>query len=709
MLTVAVLASLVALEPPTLPLRRLRLYETGVGYFERRGNVGPSDTLALPLPSSHLDDALKSLVVLEATAGVRIQGVEFDSSVSEGMARAMAGLPTESAEPLGYDDLLASLKGSRVQVETKEGKVRGRFVDIEGPFYLEATPRAGTRAAGDEAEAEGAAPPRGEPHYTLILLDEDDAVRRIKTDRVQAIRVLDEGTAARLDVAATALSDQTARQTAKLEVQVSAPGRLGLGYISEAPVWRTTYRVVMGTDPGEGQLQAWALVHNDTDEDWETVAVELANGRPASFLHPLAAPRYASRELVAPPDELGTVPQLANQTVDSLWGDEIGDAYGVGGLGLIGHGYGGGGSGEGTIGLGNVSTIGKGGGSGHGDGGELGDLAELAKADGTESGALFLYRVADPIDLRAHHSALVPIVQQPIEVESITFFGTESYDGVSAARVVNTTGQTLPPGVVSFFADGGFVGESVLDRLKPKERRFVAYGSELDVELERGRESLGERVMSLEWDASRAAIVERYVLESELRLHLDNRSGRARRVYVALDVPRNAELVGDEGVDLDFDLATNTPLAATWVEPGAAADHELRAKSIELRWHDEFHPASLAALQARSGVSADQREILGTALGHAQRQLERLAAAERSDATVAELQSDLVRLREDLSAIGKARVRNRARNALTRDLLRKEARIEELRSEATALRDEAAQARRDAIVALAGLVEPKKR
>lgn len=707
-LTVAILASLVAVEPPTLPLRRLRLYETGVGYFERRGNVGPSHSLQLPLPSSHLDDALKSLVVLEATSGVRIQGVGFDSSVSEGMARAMAGLPTESTEPLAYDDLLESLKGSRVQVETREGKIRGRFVDLEGPFYLEPTPRAATRPAADDVGSDETAAPRGEPHYTLIVLDDDDAVRRIKTDRVQAIRVLDEGTAARLDVAATALSDQTARQTAKLEVQVSAPGRLGLGYISEAPVWRTTYRVVLGADPGEGQLQAWALVHNDTDEDWETVAVELANGRPASFLHPLAAPRYASRELVAPPDELATVPQLANQTADSMWGDGIGDAYGYGGLGLTGTGHGGGGSGEGTIGLGNVSVIGKGGGAGIGDAGELGDLAELAQADGSESGALFLYRVTDPIDLRAHHSALVPIVQQPIEVESITFFGTDAYDGVSAARIVNTTGQTLPPGVVSFFADGGFVGESLLDRLKPKERRFVAYGSELDVELEREREALGEQVTGLQWDASQAAIVERYVLESEIRLHLENRSGRARRVYVALDVPRSAELHGDDGLELDFDLATDTPLCATWVEPGAAVDHELRSKSLRLRQHTQFDPTSLAALRERTGVSAEQREVLGTALGHARRQLDRLAAADRHDATIAELQSDLVRLREDLSALGKARVRNRARNALTRDLLSKEARIDDLRSRATALRDEAAQARRDTITALDELGAPSK-
>ena len=51
-----------------------------------------------------------------------------------------------------------------------------------------------------------------------------------------------------------------------------------------------------------------------------------------------------------------------------LTGTEIGEAYGVGGLGLVGTGRGGGGTGEGTIGLGNTGLIGKGGGGGTGAG-----------------------------------------------------------------------------------------------------------------------------------------------------------------------------------------------------------------------------------------------------------------------------------------------------------------------------------------------------
>jgi hypothetical protein len=51
----------------------------------------------------------------------------------------------------------------------------------------------------------------------------------------------------------------------------------------------------------------------------------------------------------------------------NMWGDEIGEAFGAGGLGLTGIGEGGGGRGEG-IGLGNIGTMGHGAGTGTGQG-----------------------------------------------------------------------------------------------------------------------------------------------------------------------------------------------------------------------------------------------------------------------------------------------------------------------------------------------------
>ncbi len=59
-------------------------------------------------------------------------------------------------------------------------------------------------------------------------------------------------------------------------------------------------------------------------------------------------------------------PNDDNDVWGGLLGSEVGEAFGVGGLGLVGTGRGGGGTGEGTIGLGSIGLIGKGGGGGSG-------------------------------------------------------------------------------------------------------------------------------------------------------------------------------------------------------------------------------------------------------------------------------------------------------------------------------------------------------
>ena len=69
--------------------------------------------------------------------------------------------------------------------------------------------------------------------------------------------------------------------------------------------------------------------------------------------------------LLAPGPALGVD---AKSGLGPLQGAEVGDAYGAGGFALVGVGRGGGGNGEGTIGLTNLGTVGKGSGN-KGDGG----------------------------------------------------------------------------------------------------------------------------------------------------------------------------------------------------------------------------------------------------------------------------------------------------------------------------------------------------
>jgi hypothetical protein len=72
----------------------------------------------------------------------------------------------------------------------------------------------------------------------------------------------------------------------------------------------------------------------------------------------------------APTAPWGRDDSLGNDALSArgnMWGDQIGDSFGAGGLGLSGIGEGGGGRGEG-IGLGNIGTIGHGAGTGTGQG-----------------------------------------------------------------------------------------------------------------------------------------------------------------------------------------------------------------------------------------------------------------------------------------------------------------------------------------------------
>ena len=55
-----------------------------------------------------------------------------------------------------------------------------------------------------------------------------------------------------------------------------------VGYVTENPIWKTSYRIVLDKD-GKTKLLGWANVENTSDEDWHDVKLTLVSGRPISF------------------------------------------------------------------------------------------------------------------------------------------------------------------------------------------------------------------------------------------------------------------------------------------------------------------------------------------------------------------------------------------------------------------------------------------
>lgn len=634
-----------------LPLKSVRLYETGVGYFERAGSVGSRDTV-LPVPAGHLDDALKTLVVLSQSKGTRVYGMEFASSVSKGMGRALAGLPLGGDEALSYSELLLSLKGAAIEVRLGHSTVSGRLIEVL-PAPVKPAPERPSKPAGKDADKPTDDSTVGLPgELVLLLLTDGGELLRLHSSAVVAVRPLDPSFARRLQTALDATSQRSARSQRLLRLLSRDSGPVTLGYVAEAPLWRVSYRLILEPTGKSGVLQGWALLHNDTDEDWRRVQVHLVNGQPDSFLFPLAAPRYSRRPLLTPDNELSTVPQLLGTNADTLWGDHIEEAYGAGGLGLTGTGSGGGGTGEGTIGLGRIGTIGHGSGAGVSGSSSLlqvGNLAASAQATGVESAAQFTYSLTDPLDLRAHGSALVPFVQEPVEVEAITWLESPGSPARSGVRLQNNTRQTLPVGTLAVFAEGGLAGETTLDRLKPGEKRFVQYGVDLDVEVSTVRSQRKDEPQRMVF--ADGALEEHFLRRTDALYRIENRSGLARTLHLPIKVQPNAQVQGADR--LDFDPQAHHAVAIFELAAQSRSERPLSTTEglVERRQVEHLNAAWLLTLSTTTSLPAAERATLAEA---ATRQKELEDAAKDLDKTRTELkktEKEVERLREHLKAM----------------------------------------------------------
>ena len=86
--------------------------------------------------------------------------------------------------------------------------------------------------------------------------------------------------------------------------------QLFVSYISEVPVWKTTYRLVLSSESGKKPLlQGWAIVDNTVGEDWNNVNLSLVAGAPQSFIQQLSQPYYGRRAVVPLPQQFENVPQ----------------------------------------------------------------------------------------------------------------------------------------------------------------------------------------------------------------------------------------------------------------------------------------------------------------------------------------------------------------------------------------------------------------
>src|SRR6185436_6918268 len=87
-----------------------------------------------------------------------------------------------------------------------------------------------------------------------------------------------------------------------------AERELIVSYTIAAPIWKTTYRVLLDGS-GKPFFQGWAIVDNVSEEDWTGIDLSLVSGTPVSFIQPIQNPVYRYRPVVPLQEDLNLKPQ----------------------------------------------------------------------------------------------------------------------------------------------------------------------------------------------------------------------------------------------------------------------------------------------------------------------------------------------------------------------------------------------------------------
>ncbi len=223
-----------------LPVRRVVLYKNGVGYFEHIGRVRGNEDIHIDFTSGQLNDALASLTVLDLDGG-RISGVSYNSAAP--FDRRLGALRLPIDEQTSVSKFLDALRGSRLEVSVGGESVSGRLLSVE---------RKTRTAGGTTLEVD-----------IISVVTGDGEIREMEVTPTTRVRLVDTGMHGEMNRYLSLLASEREQDVRRMTVATTGTGerQLFVSYISEVPVWKTTYRLVLSSEPPRNRCcrdgQSW--------------------------------------------------------------------------------------------------------------------------------------------------------------------------------------------------------------------------------------------------------------------------------------------------------------------------------------------------------------------------------------------------------------------------------------------------------------------
>jgi len=508
--------------PPAveLPVTRIVLFNAGIGYFHREAEVTGEARLDLRFDESDVNDLLKSLILTDGGGG-KPRAITYDNRLP--VEFALKGFAVDVTENPSMGQLLHQVRGEKIEITDKSGSIiTGQIASVERQ-------PAGPAAATDPGEK-------------LNLLT-DDGLQTVELKQLKKLKFVRQELQAEFKKALEVLAASRGDNKKTISVVFSGNGkrRVAIGYVTEAPLWKASYRLMVDAK-GALRILGWASVENTTDEDWNNVRVSLVGGRPMTFQMDMYDPLFVPRPTVEPELFASLRPPMYQGGLNPVgnMGMGVGMAMNPGG-GANFAGFGGGQAGKQGFGGGNFQggQFGLQGGLGGQFGLQGGNLSgylprvprpdvktlygqrlsfeeylnrkngnptppadsdrpvvkqirdPLDKVGGplaaaaTEIGDMFEYSIDDPISLPRQKSALIPILDKAIEGTRVSIYNPTvlAKHPLLGLKVRNTSSMHLAQGPVTVFDGGTFAGDARLPDTKPIETRLVSYAIDLGTEV----------------------------------------------------------------------------------------------------------------------------------------------------------------------------------------------------------------------------------
>ncbi|MEP6992575.1 MAG: DUF4139 domain-containing protein [bacterium] len=650
-----------------VPVTKIMLFSSGVGYFEHAGLVHGNGSTELRFRTGQINDILKSIILQDEDGG-HVGAITYPSQ--DPLAKTLRSFQVDITQNPSQAQLLNQLRGARVTVQAQGATMTGTVLGVE------------TRRITDKGET---------MEVAVLNLLTGAMIRAVELPSITSVTIDDPQLQDELNKALATLVQ--ARDQDRKPVTISFLGagdrRVRIGYVVETPVWKTSYRLLMNEKGTAGALQGWAMVENQTESDWNNVALSLVSGRPMSFTMDLYQPLYVTRPVVVPELYASLHPQLyeggtqaerervsmvvtgANAAKAQRRTDERAFAAPLS---------------EMMVSAAPAPT--------------LMDMTSSVQAMASTGrlGELFQYTIGN-VTLARQKSAMLPIITDSVELQRVSIFNASvlASNPLSGVWLKNTTGKHVLQGPVTVLDRGGYAGDARIDDVPPGQSRFLSYGIDLDVAVDNTKNTQVASVTGVKIVKGILSVVRRSVASQEYAA--DNRGARDKVLVVEHPIRQGWSLV-----DTEKPFETTSSLyrfkgtaAAKKVTTLVVREALVQNESLALLPMDV---GQLLLYTRTSEIPRDVRDAIGKAVQMKQDLVdaERQLAAKTQQ--IGEITAEQARIRENMRTVGQS---GSYYERLLAKLNEQESIIEKLQADRSSLASKRDSTRRDLEDYLKGL------